>query len=139
MWWLYNFGEDYTVIFFRAYPSSSRWSLLYLHNPFYRTSSSRGYRRLLPYVVYGSDGSLGAAESAGPYHTKLRILFSYFLIKKCLRYFSSNPNNNLNYNFHFCLVPNYIVLCTVCFVNTHISTYKYLNASRIVLIKKKCV
>jgi hypothetical protein len=86
-----------------------------------------------------SDGSLGAAESAGPYHTKLRILFSYFLIKKCLRYFSSNPNNNLNYNFHFCLVPNYIVLCTVCFVNTHISTYKYLNASRIVLIKKKCV
>jgi hypothetical protein len=47
-----------------------------------------------------SDGSLGAAESAGPYHTKLRILFSYFLIKKCLRYFSSNPNNNLNYNFY---------------------------------------
>jgi hypothetical protein len=90
-------------------------------------------------VIEGSDGSLGAAESAGPYHTKLRILFSYFLIKKCLRYFSSNPNNNLNYNFHFCLVPNYIVLCTVCFVNTHISTYKYLNASRIVLIKKKCV
>jgi hypothetical protein len=90
--------------------------------------------------VINSDGSLGAAESARPYHTKLRILFSYFLIKKCLRYFSSNPNNNLNYNFHFCLVPNYIVLCTVCFVNTHISTYKYLNASRIVLIKKKmCV
>jgi hypothetical protein len=67
-----------------------------------------------------SDGSLGAAESAGPYHTKLRILFSYFLIKKCLRYFSSNTNNNLNYNLHFCLVPNYIVLCTVCAVNTHI-------------------
>jgi hypothetical protein len=95
-------------------------------------TDSQGY-------VYTSDGSLGAAESAGPYHTKLRILFSYFLIKKCLRYFSSNPNNKLNYNFHFCLVPNYIVLCTVCFVNTHISTYKYLNASRIVLIKKKCV
>jgi hypothetical protein len=71
-----------------------------------------------PRALHPSDGSLGAAKSAGPYHTKLRILFSYFLIKKCLRYFSSNPNNNLNYNLHFCLVPNYIVLCTVCFVNT---------------------
>jgi hypothetical protein len=72
-----------------------------------------------PRALHPSDGSLGAAESAGPYHTKLRILFSYFLIKKCLRYFSSNPNNNLNYNLHVCLVPNYIVLCTVSSVNMY--------------------
>jgi hypothetical protein len=94
-----------TIINLRLY------SILYLGEWSMRSSK--------PWVAF-SDGSLGAAESAGPYHTKLRILFSYFLIKKCLRYFSSNPNNNLNYNLHVCLVPNYIVLCNVCAVNTHI-------------------
>jgi hypothetical protein len=42
------------------------------------------------HVVAISEGSLGVAESAGPYHTKLRILFLYFLIKKCLRYFQTH-------------------------------------------------